>query len=100
MVCLLQKLETVEAMVETEDYGDRYSPKVFKSMKKLRLLKVYGEFTLTKPTYFPEELRWLSWNGYPFQSMRITRGLTKLVFLDLENSMINQLQIENKVTFL
>lgn len=67
MICELQRLETVEAIMETKSLHS-YSSEVFTSTKKLRLLEVKGQFTFTEPTHFPEGLRWLCWSEYPFQS--------------------------------
>ncbi|PWA76388.1 Leucine-rich repeat-containing protein [Artemisia annua] len=94
--------ETIEAIVDTryDDPFDKHnyncSAEVFKSMKKLRLLQVRNRFTLREPTYFPEQLKWLSWFSYPFQTLRLT-SMTKLVGLEISRSHIIQLQIEKKV---
>lgn len=101
--CYLQRLEEVEAIVELEDY---YWPMAYRSaenlkrMKKLRLLEVKEGFSSSEPTYFPEELRWLSWVKYPFNSLRITRDMTKLVGLEMTKGLMRQLQIGKKVPFL
>ncbi|KAI3799730.1 hypothetical protein L1987_35030 [Smallanthus sonchifolius] len=96
----IDRLETVEAIVETKDeYDHCYSAKVFKSMKKLRLLQVRGQFTLHEPTCFPEQLKWLCWFCYPFQSLTMTRDMSKLVGLEMTFGWIDQLQIEKKMPF-
>ncbi|GKA46280.1 TMV resistance protein N-like protein isoform X1 [Tanacetum coccineum] len=102
-------LETIEAIVEIDDEYEDFlfhtrmfrwcSPKVFKQMKRLRLLRVMGHFTASEPIYFPQELIWLCWSSYPFRSLRITRHMTNLVGLEVESSRIKQLQIEKKIIF-
>lgn len=99
----IARSETVEAMVDTTSYHfsdtpmAHFSPEVFKTMKKLRLLGVKGHFTLSEPNYFPEDLRWLCWYLYPFQSLRMNSGLTKLVGLEMQCCELKQLQIQEKV---
>lgn len=75
------------------------SSEALKNMKKLRLLYVNKKFTSSEPTYFPEELRWLCWHWYPFQSLTITRGMTKLVGLEIPCGDIEQLRIEKEKIF-
>ncbi|KAK1409580.1 hypothetical protein QVD17_36107 [Tagetes erecta] len=91
------RLETVEAIVETQDDEHYYSAEVFKSMKKLTLLQVRGKFTTSEPTYFPEQIKWLCWMFYPFTSLAITTDMSKLVGLEMMYSWVNELQIEKKV---
>ncbi|GKB07624.1 TMV resistance protein N-like protein [Tanacetum coccineum] len=109
------RLKTVEAIWEAEhdDDSDRLafcSAKVFKRMKKLRLLQIKGRFTINEPAYFPEEIRWLCWSNYPFKSMRITRGcltpfrkkrgsVANLVGLELKFGELKSLRIQKKVIF-
>ncbi|PWA63880.1 disease resistance protein (TIR-NBS-LRR class) family [Artemisia annua] len=103
----IARLETVEAIVENIHHDDAYvddmdwqmpcfSAQIFKSMKKLRLLQVEGQVTSSEPTYFPEQLRWLCWFCYPFESLRLTTGMAKLVGLEVPNGEMKQLQIEEK----
>lgn len=73
---------------------------VFKSMNKVRLLQVRGVLTLSEPIYFPEELRWLCWSLYPFESLRLTSGMTKLVGLEIRRGQMKQLHIEKMVHLL
>nr|XP_043631117.1 disease resistance protein Roq1-like [Erigeron canadensis] len=97
------RLEAVEAIVETnhDQSSGRPMPycsaKVFMGMKKLRLLEVNNYFTSSEPAAFPEELRWLCWSDYPYQSLIITRGMTNLVGLELPYSDILQVQMEKEV---
>ncbi|XP_076900601.1 disease resistance protein Roq1-like [Bidens hawaiensis] len=96
------RLEEVEAIVELEDYYwpmAYLSAKNLKRMKKLRLLEVKEGFSSSEPTYFPKELRWLSWVKYPFNSLRVTRDMTKLVGLEMTKGLMRQLQIGKKVSF-
>ncbi|XP_076958727.1 TMV resistance protein N-like [Bidens hawaiensis] len=98
----INRLEAVEAIV-TPWKIDRpivcCSAEYLKSMKNLRLLEVKEGFTSDEPTYFPEQLRWLSWPNYPFDSLRITREMIKLVGLYIPYGLIRQLHIEIKVIF-
>ncbi|PWA50114.1 Leucine-rich repeat-containing protein [Artemisia annua] len=95
--------EKVEAIVDTTRYHFSDTPmpccsaEVFKTMKKLRLLDVKGKFTVSEPEYFPEDLIWLCWYLYPFESLRIKGGMTKLVGLEMQSGHMKQLQIEEKV---
>jgi len=88
------------------DICDKYERKqfcnaeVFKSMKKLRLLDVGRGFTSSEPTYFPDQLRWLHWSMYPFDSLNLTTDMTKLVSLNMPYGFMKQLQMEKKVPFL
>ena len=98
---LFQRRETVEA-IEDEHFSTMtcHDVDVFTSMQKLRLLILRRKFTSSEPTYFPEQLRWLSWYLYPFQSLLINGGMTKLVGLEMQSGQMKQLQIERKVPFL
>ncbi|GKD96689.1 TMV resistance protein N-like protein [Tanacetum coccineum] len=102
--CILTfRSEKVEAIVDTTRYHFSDTPMpccsadVFKTMKKLRLLDVKGKFTVSEPKYFPEDLIWLCWYLYPFQSLRIKGGMTKLVGLEMQSGHMKQLLIEKKV---
>ncbi|GJZ39583.1 major facilitator superfamily protein [Tanacetum coccineum] len=94
--------EKVEAIVDTTPYhfSNTHMPccsvEVFKTVKKLRLLNVKGKFTVSEPEYVPEDLIWLCWYLYPFQSLRIKGGVTKLVGLEMQYGHIKQLQIQEK----
>ncbi|PWA67106.1 disease resistance protein (TIR-NBS-LRR class) family [Artemisia annua] len=49
-------------------------------------------------TSFSAELRWIQWRGYPFESLRITRGsMPNLVGLEITGGYVEQLQIDKKV---
>nr|GEX89021.1 TMV resistance protein N-like isoform X1 [Tanacetum cinerariifolium] len=97
------RLETVEAIVETkvDAFSGRPIPlcseDVFRAMKKLMLLHVAWQCTLHEPTYFPEQLRWLCWYLYPFQSLLINGSMAKLVGLEMQSGQMKQLQIERKI---
>ncbi|XP_076881172.1 TMV resistance protein N-like [Bidens hawaiensis] len=95
-------LEAVEVMLLGEHNNSPIvccSAELWKSMKKLRLLEVKGSFTSSEPTYFPNKLRWLSWNQYPFDSLRITRDMTKIVGLQMMRGSLRNLQMEQQVIF-
>ncbi|XP_076900611.1 TMV resistance protein N-like [Bidens hawaiensis] len=95
-------LEAVEAIVEPLKNCRSIgccSAELFKSMKNLRLLDIKDRFTSSEPTYFPEQLRWLNWSDYPFDALRITRDMTKLVGLSSPYGEMRQLQIDKKVIF-
>ncbi|GKB84929.1 TMV resistance protein N-like protein isoform X1, partial [Tanacetum coccineum] len=89
------RLKTVEAIVDTEGMTS-FSAEVLNSMKKLKLLEVRGYFTWSEPTCLPEQLRWISWTRYPFESLRIT-SMINLVGLEIAIGYIEQLQIDKKV---
>ncbi|KVI07806.1 Leucine-rich repeat-containing protein [Cynara cardunculus var. scolymus] len=72
-----------------------YSNDVFKNMKSIRLLNIYHDFTSTKPTTLPDELRWLTWYEYPFSSLPVG-NLRKLVGLEIEYGNIEHLWIGYK----
>ncbi|XP_076958726.1 TMV resistance protein N-like [Bidens hawaiensis] len=95
----INRLEAVEAMVlPINSYlGISYNAELLKSMKKLRLLDVKDWFTSSEPTGFPEQLRWLNWFRYPFDSLRITRDMTNLVGLNMAYGQVRRLHIENKI---
>lgn len=103
VITTVTRSKTVEAMVDTTNYHYSDMPmagcnaKVFKSMTKLRLLEVKGKFTLSEPNHFPKMLRWLCWYLYPFTSVMIKGGMTKLVGLEMQSSRMKQLHIEKKV---
>ncbi|PWA36506.1 disease resistance protein (TIR-NBS-LRR class) family [Artemisia annua] len=74
----------VEAIrVLWQDPGTSLSADVFERMKNLRLLDVWGAFTSGEPTFFPDELRWLRWDEYPFTSLP---NLLSLRFIRIEFS--------------
>ncbi|RDX71263.1 TMV resistance protein N, partial [Mucuna pruriens] len=63
-----------------------FSTKVFKKMKKLRLLqfanvKLDGDFK-----YLSKDLRWLCWHGFPLKCMPTNFYQGSLVSIELENS--------------
>ncbi|XP_076892868.1 TMV resistance protein N-like [Bidens hawaiensis] len=99
-----QKLEAIEAIVvsdklyDIEEYEENvsFSADVFVGMKSLRLLDIIGRFTSSKPTFFPDDLRWLRWSHYPFPSLS-TSQMNKLVGLEIVGGAIKQLWIGQKV---
>ncbi|KAM7508161.1 hypothetical protein LguiA_018614 [Lonicera macranthoides] len=63
-------------------------------MEKLRLLHVYGkrDFGFCQgPEYLPNELRWISWGGYPSKYLPESFPAEKLVCLEMPGSDIVQL---------
>ncbi|KAI7741156.1 hypothetical protein M8C21_018474 [Ambrosia artemisiifolia] len=80
-------METIK--VSDEQYDKGFSANVFKHMKNLRLLDVRGKFTSSKPTFFHDNLRWLSWSRYPFSSLSMTH-MNKLVRLEVVGGTIKQ----------
>ncbi|KAI3724348.1 hypothetical protein L2E82_36120 [Cichorium intybus] len=85
-----KNLETTKAimLMDNEYVADDYDAKlglnadVFASMKNLRLLDIDGKFTSTQPTFLPDELRWLRWNGYSFLFLPLA-DKCKLVGLEM-----------------
>ncbi|XP_071713752.1 TMV resistance protein N-like isoform X2 [Rutidosis leptorrhynchoides] len=103
MICWLQKSKKVEALVDMTHYHFSDIPtasckaEVLKSMDKLRLLDVKGKFTSAEPKYFPQQLRWLTWFTYPFESLRIRSNMPKLVGFEMQSGLMKQLQIVETV---
>ncbi|KAK1409579.1 hypothetical protein QVD17_36106 [Tagetes erecta] len=93
----IDRLKTVEAIVETQDDEFCYSAIGFKIMKKLTLLQVGGRFTSSEPMHLPEQLKWLRWIFYPYKYLTITTDMSKLVGLEMMYSWVDELQIEKKV---
>ncbi|KAK4259581.1 hypothetical protein QN277_005897 [Acacia crassicarpa] len=61
----------------------------FKKMDNLRILVVRNAQFSTGPKYFPNNLRWLEWNGYPCTTLPSDFSPRKLVSLRLQNSLYN-----------
>ena len=94
-----------------------FSTKAFKSMKRLRLLKIHQDALydsmvkyckdvhipkghLTGGFRFPSyELRYLHWDGYPRKSLPSSFHVENLVELSLQSSCIKKL-CDNKVQLL
>ncbi|KAJ0532054.1 putative TIR domain, P-loop containing nucleoside triphosphate hydrolase [Helianthus annuus] len=84
--------------------------KGFRKMKGLRFLDVYSQdFTLETDQidqYLPNTVRYLDWDGYPFQCLPKTFQANMLVYLQMESSCISQLwgggerKVLNKLRFL
>ncbi|KAJ9539288.1 hypothetical protein OSB04_032021 [Centaurea solstitialis] len=89
-------LEAVEAIVCTIAFSNEmteiqgFRNDVFKSMKNIRLLDIYRDFTSSKPATLPDKLRWLSWLMYPFSSIPV-ENLRKLVGLEITTGKIQHL---------
>ncbi|KAG4177044.1 hypothetical protein ERO13_A11G282643v2, partial [Gossypium hirsutum] len=70
-------------------------PTALMKMRKLRFLKFYhscGRILLSKGLLsFPEELRYLFWEGYPLRSLPTKFDLRYLVELDMSKSHLEQL---------
>ncbi|MFQ6667213.1 hypothetical protein Gotur_033312 [Gossypium turneri] len=70
-------------------------PTALMKMRKLRFLKFYhscGRILLFKGLLsFPEELRYLHWEGYPLRSLPTKFDLRYLVELDMRHSKVKQL---------
>ncbi|KAL7612947.1 hypothetical protein Lser_V15G06549 [Lactuca serriola] len=86
-----QNPKAIEAIM-LMDYDAKLgiSADVFARIKNLRLLDINGKFTSTQPPYFPDELRWLCWNKYPFKFLPLT-DMCKLVGLDVVGGNIKRL---------
>ncbi|KAM7469955.1 hypothetical protein LguiA_008138 [Lonicera macranthoides] len=62
----------------------------FKSMTKLRLLKLNYVHLTGSYENFPKGLVWLSWHGFPLKSIPVEFRLENLVALDLRHSRLEQ----------
>ncbi|KAM7470244.1 hypothetical protein LguiA_008427 [Lonicera macranthoides] len=62
----------------------------FKSMTKLRLLKLNYLKLIGSYDNFPKSLAWLSWHGFPLKSIPVEFPMENLVALDLRYSMLKQ----------
>ncbi|KAM7474502.1 hypothetical protein LguiB_021745 [Lonicera macranthoides] len=62
----------------------------FKSMTKLRLLKLDYLKLIGSYDNFPKSLAWLSWHGFPLKSIPVEFSMENLVALDLRYSMLKQ----------
>nr|XP_043629409.1 disease resistance protein Roq1-like isoform X2 [Erigeron canadensis] len=95
-----KELELIEGIMVPWDYDvdlkESVSANVFKSMKNLRVLHCYGNFTCRKPSFLPNELRWFCWREYPFSSVPIAH-MSKLVGLEMEEAKIKHLWKVKKV---
>ncbi|XP_050206324.1 TMV resistance protein N-like [Mercurialis annua] len=67
------------------------SAKAFKSMRKLRLLRLQNLQFSDGLEYLSNKLRYLDWEGYPFKSLPSTFQPDKLVELHLQSSNIELL---------
>nr|XP_043633004.1 disease resistance protein Roq1-like [Erigeron canadensis] len=94
-----KKLESVEGIVlPREEIKESLNANVFESMKNLRLLDCYQNFTSGEPTFLPDQLRWFCWNHYPFSSLPIA-DMSKLVGLEMEWGKIEHLWKGKKVVY-
>ncbi|PWA81761.1 disease resistance protein (TIR-NBS-LRR class) family [Artemisia annua] len=96
-----RELEFVEAIVMPNkqynvDFDMGFSGDVFESMKNLRLLNVYQTFTSAVPTIFPDELRWLCWDYYPFSSLPVAH-MDKVVGIKIFKGRIQYLWEEQTI---
>ncbi|KAL1145821.1 hypothetical protein V6Z11_A11G325800 [Gossypium hirsutum] len=78
-------------------------PTALMKMRQLRFLKLYnscGRILLFKGLLsFPEELRYLYWEGYPLRSLPTKFDLRYLVELDMRESHLEQLWEGKQVLF-
>nr|XP_043638184.1 disease resistance protein Roq1-like [Erigeron canadensis] len=86
-----REFDAIEAIVEPFS-GKKmgFNADLFRNMMNLRLLHVNLEFTFGEPTFFPDELRWLYWQQYPYLSLRVT-DMCRLVGLDISMGKIEHL---------
>ena len=73
------------------------SPTAFKKMVNLRILKFRNRFLKNKLQFrqglrfLPDALRYLYWDGYPFESLPLEFGGKNLVELKMQYSNVKQL---------
>ncbi|KAK9062763.1 hypothetical protein SSX86_019953 [Deinandra increscens subsp. villosa] len=86
--------EVIEAIVVPKNYMYDGKPgfrsNVFEGMNNLRLLDVNDKFTSHEPSFLPNELRWISWNHYPFSFLPVPQ-MSKLVGLQMDFAKIKHL---------
>ena len=69
----------------------------FKSMTKLRLLKLHYVQLTGSYENFPKNLTWLAWHGFPLKSIPDEFLLENLVVLELRHSRLEQVWKESPV---
>ncbi|KAK2967725.1 hypothetical protein RJ640_028456 [Escallonia rubra] len=72
------------------------SSDALKKMDRLRLLIFRNVYFSQGVEYLPNQLRWLSWHGYPSKSLPTTFKAANLVGLDLPWSQLEQFWTEGK----
>ncbi|KAK9062762.1 hypothetical protein SSX86_019952 [Deinandra increscens subsp. villosa] len=82
----------IEGIVVPKKYMKQqgFRSNVFERMNNLRLLDVNDKFTSHEPSFLPKELRWISWNNYPFSSLPVPQA-SKLVGLKMIDANIKHL---------
>ncbi|KAD7477510.1 hypothetical protein E3N88_00646 [Mikania micrantha] len=92
--------ELIEAIVVPKEYNQDqikgFRSNVFKQMNNLRLLDVNDKFTADEPSFLPKNLRWITWNHYPFSSLPIPHK-SKLVGLEMEYTKVQHLWKGTKI---
>ncbi|KAK9050580.1 hypothetical protein SSX86_030450 [Deinandra increscens subsp. villosa] len=88
----------IECIVVPKKYMKRqgFRSNVFERMNNLRLLDVNNKFTSHEPSFLPKELRWISWNYYPFSSLPVPHA-SKLVGLQMDYANIKYLWKGRKI---
>ncbi|KAD7117137.1 hypothetical protein E3N88_04405 [Mikania micrantha] len=93
--------DVIEAIVVPKDDSleqkqGRFRSDIFKMMNNLRLLEVNFKFTSYEPSILPKNLRWISWNQYPFSSLPVPNS-SKLVGLEMVHANIQHLWKGQKI---
>ncbi|KAD1800797.1 hypothetical protein E3N88_00644 [Mikania micrantha] len=92
--------ELIEAIVVPKEYNQDqikgFRSNVFKQMNNLRLLDVNDEFITDEPSFLPNNLRWITWNHYPFSSLPIPHK-SKLVGLEMKYGKVPHLWKGTKI---
>ncbi|KAK9062771.1 hypothetical protein SSX86_019961 [Deinandra increscens subsp. villosa] len=92
--------EVIEAIVVPKecmyDGKQGFRSNVFERMNNLRLLVVNDNFTSDEPSFLPNELRWITWNEYPFCFLPVPH-MSKLVGLEMDNAKIRYLWKGQKI---
>ncbi|XP_028785241.1 TMV resistance protein N-like [Neltuma alba] len=64
----------------------KWSGMTFEKMNNLRILVIRNVQLSTGPTYLPNNLRWLEWEGYPLAALPKDFSPSELIFLKLPES--------------
>lgn len=75
-----------------KDVEVQWSGNEFMNMTDLKMLVIRKACFSKRPKYLPTTLRWLEWEGYPFESLPNPACQTELVYLDLTKSYCKFLQ--------
>nr|DAD46104.1 TPA_asm: hypothetical protein HUJ06_004334 [Nelumbo nucifera] len=89
--------EAVEGLILSKIIDETLSTKAFEKMHNLRLLQLNHIHLKGSYEYFPKNLRWLCWHGFPLRYIPTNIHLESLVILDMQYSKMEQVWKEIKV---